>query len=313
MRVLITGAAGFVGSHLCDRYLADGHEVVAMDNLITGNPDNIAHHWGNERFKFIKHDVSNYIYVEGPLDAVFHFASPASPNDYLEHPIPTMKVGSLGTINTLGLAKAKGARYLLASTSEVYGDPLVNPQPETYWGNVNPIGPRGVYDEAKRFSEALTLAYQRYHGVEARIVRIFNTYGPRMRLHDGRVVPNFIYQALTGQPLTVYMDGQQTRSFQYVTDLVEGLTRLLMSDELLPVNIGNPYEMTILEFAEAVIELTGSQSEIIFVQPEDDRIKDDPKLRRPDISKAKRVLGWEPKVGLADGLRETIEYFRDKV
>lgn len=313
MRVLITGAAGFVGSHLCDRYIKDGHEVVAMDNLITGNVDNIAHHWGNERFKFIKHDVSNYIYVDGPIDAVFHFASPASPNDYLEHPIPTMKVGSLGTINTLGLAKAKGARYLLASTSEVYGDPLVNPQPETYWGNVNPIGPRGVYDEAKRFSEALTLAYQRYHGVEARIVRIFNTYGPRMRLHDGRVVPNFIYQALTGKPLTVYMDGQQTRSFQYVSDLVEGLTRLLMSDELLPVNIGNPYEMTILEFAEAVIELTGSQSEIIFVQPEDDRIKDDPKLRRPDISKAKRVLDWEPQVLLADGLRETVEYFRDKI
>ena len=313
MRVLITGGAGFVGSHLCDRYINDGHEVIAMDNLITGNPDNIAHLWGHERFKFIKHDVSNYIYVDGPLDAVFHFASPASPNDYLEHPIPTMKVGSLGTINTLGLAKAKGARYLLASTSEVYGDPLVNPQPETYWGNVNPIGPRGVYDEAKRFSEALTLAYQRYHGVEARIVRIFNTYGPRMRLHDGRVVPNFIYQALTGKPLTVYMDGQQTRSFQYVSDLVEGLTRLLMSDELLPVNIGNPYEMTILEFAEAVVELTGSQSEIIFVQPDDDRIRDDPKLRRPDITKAKRVLDWEPKVSLADGLRETIEYFRDKV
>ncbi len=313
MRVLITGAAGFVGSHLCDRYLADGHEVVAMDNLITGSVDNIAHHWGNERFKFVKHDVSNYIYVEGPLDAIFHFASPASPNEYLKHPIPTMKVGSLGTINTLGLAKAKGARYLLASTSEVYGDPLVNPQPETYWGNVNPIGPRGVYDEAKRFSEALTLAYQRYHDVEARIVRIFNTYGPRMALHDGRVVPNFIYQALTGQPLTVYMDGQQTRSFQYVSDLVEGLTRLLMSDELLPVNIGNPGEMTILEFAEAVVELTGSQSEIIFVQPEDDRIKDDPKLRRPDISKAKRVLDWEPEVSLADGLMKTIEYFKGKV
>ncbi|MGB1251412.1 MAG: UDP-glucuronic acid decarboxylase family protein [Candidatus Promineifilaceae bacterium] len=313
MRVLITGGAGFVGSHLCDRYINDGHEVIAMDNFLTGNPDNIAHLWGNERFKFIKHDVSNYIYVDGPLDAVFHFASPASPNAYLEHPIPTMKVGSLGTINTLGLAKAKGARYLLASTSEVYGDPLVNPQPETYWGNVNPIGPRGVYDEAKRFSEALTLAYQRYHGVKARIVRIFNTYGPRMSLHDGRVVPNFIYQALTGRPLTVYMDGQQTRSFQYVTDLVEGLTRLLMSDELLPVNIGNPTEMTILEFAEAVIEVTGSKSEIVFVQPEDDRIKDDPKLRRPDITKAKRVLDWEPQVELAEGLRETIEYFRDKV
>lgn len=313
MRVLITGAAGFVGSHLSDRYLAEGHEVVGMDNLITGNMDNIAHLFGNPNFKFIKHDVSNYIYVDGDLDAVLHFASPASPNDYLEHPIPTMKVGSLGTLNTLGLAKAKNARYLLASTSEVYGDPEVNPQPETYWGNVNPIGPRGVYDEAKRFSEALTLAYQRYHGVQARIVRIFNTYGPRMRLHDGRVVPNFIYQALTGQPLTVYMDGQQTRSFQYVSDLVDGVYRLLLSDELLPTNIGNPSEMTILEFAEAVVELTNSGSEITFVQPEDDRIKDDPKVRRPDITKAREVLDWEPQVNLADGLTKTIDYFRDKV
>ncbi len=313
MRVLITGAAGFVGSHLSDRYLAEGHQVVGMDNLITGNMDNIAHLFGNPNFKFIKHDVSNYIYVEGDLDAVLHFASPASPNDYLEHPIPTMKVGSLGTLNTLGLAKAKNARYLLASTSEVYGDPEVNPQPETYWGNVNPIGPRGVYDEAKRFSEALVLAYQRYHGVKARIVRIFNTYGPRMRLHDGRVVPNFIYQALTGQPLTVYMDGQQTRSFQYVSDLVDGVYKLLLSDELLPTNIGNPYEMTILEFAEAVVELTNSGSEIIFVQPEDDRIKDDPKVRRPDITKARAVLGWEPQVNLADGLAKTVDYFRDKV
>lgn len=313
MRVLITGAAGFVGSHLSDRYLAEGHEVIGMDNLITGNMDNIAHLFGNPKFKFVKHDVSNYIYVEGDLDAVLHFASPASPNDYLEHPIPTMKVGSLGTLNTLGLAKAKDARYLLASTSEVYGDPEVNPQPETYWGNVNPIGPRGVYDEAKRFSEALTLAYQRYHGVEARIVRIFNTYGPRMRLHDGRVVPNFIYQALTGKPLTVYMDGQQTRSFQYVSDLVDGVYKLLLSDELLPTNIGNPSEMTILEFAEAVVELTNSGSEIIFVQPEDDRIKDDPKVRRPDITKAREVLGWEPKVNLTDGLTKTIDYFRDKV
>jgi dTDP-glucose 4,6-dehydratase len=313
MRVLITGAAGFVGSHLSDRFLAEGHQVIGMDNLITGNMDNIAHLFGNPNFKFVKHDVSNYIYVDGDLDAVLHFASPASPNDYLEHPIPTMKVGSLGTLNTLGLAKAKNARYLLASTSEVYGDPEVNPQPETYWGNVNPIGPRGVYDEAKRFSEALTLAYQRYHGVKARIVRIFNTYGPRMRLHDGRVVPNFIYQALTGQPLTVYMDGQQTRSFQYVSDLVDGVYKLLLSDELLPVNIGNPYEMTILEFAEAVVELTNSGSEIIFVQPEDDRIKDDPKVRRPDITKARAVLGWEPKVNLSDGLAKTVDYFRDKV
>ncbi len=313
MRVLITGAAGFVGSHLCDRYLAEGHTVIGMDNLITGNLDNIAHLFENESFSFIKHDVSNFIYVPGELDAVLHFASPASPNDYLEHPIPTMKVGSLGMLNTLGLAKAKGARYLLASTSEVYGDPLVNPQPETYWGNVNPIGPRGVYDEAKRFAEALTLAYQRYHGVRARIVRIFNTYGPRMRLHDGRVVPNFIYQALTGQPLTVYMDGQQTRSFQYVSDLVDGVYKLLLSDEELPVNIGNPVEMTILEFAEAVIAVTGSASEIQFVQPQDDRIKDDPKMRRPDITKATTVLGWQPQVDLTEGLTHTVAYFQDKI
>ncbi len=313
MRVLITGAAGFLGSHLSDRYIAEGHHVVGMDNLITGNMDNIAHLFGNERFEFVKHDVSKYIYVPGELDAVLHFASPASPIDYLEHPIPTLKVGSLGTHNTLGLAKAKNARYLLASTSEVYGDPQVNPQPETYWGHVNPIGPRGVYDEAKRFAEAMTLAYQRYHEVETRIVRIFNTYGPRMRLNDGRVVPNFIYQALTNTPLTVYEDGSRTRSFQFYSDLVDGIYRLLLSDEKLPVNIGNPSEMTILEFAEAVIEIAGSQSEIIFVQPEDERITDDPKVRRPDISKAKRVLGWEPKVNLADGIAKTIEYFRDKV
>ncbi|MFQ5434915.1 MAG: NAD-dependent epimerase/dehydratase family protein, partial [Anaerolineae bacterium] len=255
MRVLITGAAGFLGSHLSDRFIEEGHTVVGMDNLITGNMDNIAHLMGRERFSFIRQDVSNYIYVAGPLDAVLHFASPASPNDYLEYPIPTLKVGSLGTHNTLGLAKAKGARFLLASTSEVYGDPQVNPQPESYWGHVNPIGPRGVYDEAKRFAEAMTLAYQRYHGLETRIVRIFNTYGPRMRLHDGRVVPNFIYQALTGQPLTVYGDGSQTRSFQYYSDLVEGIYRLLFSDEKLPVNIGNPAEMTILEFAHAVVEI----------------------------------------------------------
>lgn len=313
MRVLITGGAGFLGSHLCDRFLTEGHEVVVMDNFITGSPDNIAHLMGNERFSFIKQNVSNYIYLEGELDAVLHFASPASPNDYLEHPIPTLKVGSLGTLNTIGLAKAKGARYLLASTSEVYGDPLVNPQPETYWGNVNPIGPRGVYDEAKRFAEAMTLAYQRYHGLETRIVRIFNTYGPRMRLHDGRVVPNFIYQALTGRPLTVYGDGMRTRSFQYVSDLVEGIYRLLLSDEPLPVNIGNPYEMTILDFARAVKRLTNSDSDIIFVQPEDERVKDDPKVRRPNIEKAQRVLGWEPQVGLDEGLLNTIAYFRTKV
>lgn len=313
MRVLITGAAGFLGSHLCDRFIAEGHDVVGMDNLITGNMDNLTQLSGHERFHFIKHDVSNYIYVPGELDAVLHFASPASPNDYLEHPIPTMKVGSLGTHNTLGLAKAKNAKYLLASTSEVYGDPEVNPQPETYWGNVNPIGPRGVYDEAKRFAEAMTLAYQRYHGVETRIVRIFNTYGPRMRLNDGRVVPNFIYQALTDQPLTVYMDGSQTRAFQYYSDLVEGIYRLLLSDEKLPVNIGNPNEMTILDFAHAVVEVARSQSEIQFVTPTDERITDDPKQRRPDITKARKVLDWEPQVDLADGLAKTIEYFREKV
>lgn len=313
MRVLITGAAGFLGSHLSDRFIAEGHEVIGMDNLITGNMDNIAHLMGHERFSFFEQDVSNYIYVAGPLDAVLHFASPASPNDYLEHPIPTLKVGSLGTHNTLGLAKAKGARYLLASTSEVYGDPQINPQPETYWGHVNPIGPRGVYDEAKRFAEAMTLAYQRYHGLETRIVRIFNTYGPRMRLHDGRVVPNFIYQALTNQPITVYGDGSRTRSFQYYSDLIEGIYRLLHSDEKLPVNIGNPVEMTILEFAEAVKEISRSESEIVFIHPKDDRITDDPKVRRPDINKARQVLGWEPKVNLAEGLTETIAYFRGRV
>jgi len=313
MRVLITGAAGFLGSHLCDRFIKEGHTVVGMDNLITGNMDNIAHLFGNERFSFIKHDVSNHIYVPGALDAVLHFASPASPNDYLAHPIPTLKVGSLGTHNTLGLAKVKDARYLLASTSEVYGDPQVNPQPETYWGNVNPIGPRGVYDEAKRFAEAMTLAYQRYHGLETRIVRIFNTYGPRMRLNDGRVVPNFIYQALTNKPLTVYGDGSQTRSFQYYTDLVDGIYRLLFSAESLPVNIGNPVEMSILDFAKAVLEVSGSKSDILFVSPKDDRFTDDPKLRQPDISKARRVLDWEPKVNLHEGLQETVAYFRPRV
>lgn len=313
MRILITGGAGFVGSHLVDRYIADGHEVIAVDNLLTGSLDNIAHHADNPSFTFINQDVSDPFTIDGDLDAIYHFASPASPNEYLRHPIATLKVGSYATFNTLDLAKEKGARYLLASTSEVYGDPLINPQPETYWGNVNPNGPRSVYDEAKRFSEAAVMAYHRYNGLQTRIVRIFNTYGPRMALHDGRVVPNFIYQAITGQPLTVYMDGQQTRSFQYVSDLVEGLTRLLMSDEPTPVNIGNPTEMTILEFAEAVVEITRSQSEIIFVQPDEDRIKDDPKLRRPDISKAKEILGWEPVVPLADGLVKTIDYFRNKV
>ena len=313
MRVLITGGAGFLGSHLCDRFLEEGHAVIAMDNLITGSTDNISHLMGNERFTFLRHNVINYIYLEGSLDAVLHFASPASPIDYLENPIHTLKVGSLGTLNAIGLAKAKDARFLLASTSEVYGDPQINPQPEDYWGHVNPIGPRGVYDEAKRFAEAMTMAYQRYHGLDTRIVRIFNTYGPRMRLNDGRVVPNFIYQALTGRPITIYGDGNQTRSFQYYSDLVEGVYRLLFSDESLPVNIGNPFEMTILEFAEAVLELTRSNSEIVYVQPEDDRTTDDPKVRRPDISKARQTLGWEPKVNLADGLTETISFFRDRV
>lgn len=313
MRVLITGGAGFLGSHLCDRFIKDGHDVIAVDNLITGSTDNIAHLAGNERFTFIKHNVSNYIYVDGPLDAVLHFASPASPNDYLEHPIPTLKVGSLGTLNSIGLAKAKNARYLLASTSEVYGDPQVNPQPETYWGHVNPIGPRGVYDEAKRFAEAMTMAYHRYHGVDTRIVRIFNTYGPRMRIKDGRVVPNFLTQALRGEALTVYNDGQQTRSFQYVSDLVEGTYALLFSDEVLPVNIGNPDEMTILDFAKTVIEATRSKSEIAFIQPQDQRIKDDPKVRRPDISKARSLLGWKPKVLLPEGLEKTIPYFKQRV
>lgn len=313
MRILITGAAGFLGSHLSDKFIGEGHTVVGMDNLITGNMDNIAHLMGHERFSFIKQDVSNYIYVAGAIDAVLHFASPASPNDYLEYPIPTLKVGSLGTHNTLGLAKAKGARYLLASTSEVYGDPQVNPQPETYWGHVNPIGPRGVYDEAKRFAEAMTLAYQRYHGLETRIVRIFNTYGPRMRLNDGRVVPNFVRQALLGEPLTVYGNGKQTRSFQYYSDLVDGIYRLLLSDEKLPVNIGNPVEMSVTDFAHAVVKIANSGSKVVFVEPEDDRFTDDPKVRRPDITKAKEVLGWEPKVDLETGLTKTIAYFRDKV
>jgi len=313
LRVLITGGAGFLGSHLCDRFLAEGHTVIAMDNLITGSTANIEHLAGHPNFLFIKHDVTNYIYVEGPLDAVLHFASPASPIDYLELPIQTLKVGALGTHKALGLAKAKRARFLLASTSEAYGDPLVHPQREDYWGNVNPIGPRGVYDEAKRFAEAMTMAYHRYHGVETRIVRIFNTYGPRMRLGDGRVVPNFIAQALTGQPLTVYGDGSQTRSFCYVSDLVEGIYRLLHSDEVEPVNLGNPNEMTILEFARKIVEISGSASEITFVQPEDERTQDDPKRRRPDISKAKRILGWEPKVPLEEGLKKTIAYFKKRL
>lgn len=311
MRVLITGGAGFIGSHLCDRFLAAGHDVIVMDNLLTGTTDNIAHLIGNERFQYIKHDVTNYMYVAGPVDAILHFASPASPIDYLELPIQTLKVGSIGTHRALGLAKDKGARFLLASTSEVYGDPQIHPQPESYWGNVNPVGPRGVYDEAKRFAEAMTMAYQRFHGLETRIVRIFNTYGPRMRLADGRVVPNFIQQALRHEPLTVYGDGQQTRSFQYVSDLVDGIYKLLLSDEGEPVNIGNPHEFTIREFAELVNEITGNPAGIV-VKP-DLRITDDPQTRQPDISKARALLNWEPKVELAEGIRKTVPYFREQL
>jgi dTDP-glucose 4,6-dehydratase len=313
MRILVTGGAGFLGSHLCDHLLADGHHIICMDNLITGSTANIEHLAGHDRFLFIKHDVTNYVFIEGTVDAVLHFASPASPIDYLEYPIQTLKVGALGTHKALGLAKDKGARFLLASTSEVYGDPLVHPQPEDYWGNVNPIGPRGVYDEAKRFAEAMTMAYHRTHGVDTRIARIFNTYGPRMRLNDGRVVPNFVGQALRGEPLTVYGDGSQTRSFCYVSDLIEGICRLLLAEVNEPVNLGNPQEMTILEFAHKIVELTGSSSRIVFVRPEDMRVKDDPKLRRPDITRAQRLLGWEPTVSVEEGLRHTIEWFHSRV
>lgn len=310
MRVLITGAAGFLGSHLSDRFLQEGHEVIGMDNLITGTTDNIAHLAGHPRFSFIHHDVTNYIYVAGSLDAILHFASPASPIDYLELPIQTLKVGALGTHKALGLARAKGARFLLASTSEVYGDPQVHPQPEGYYGHVNPVGPRGVYDEAKRFAEAMTMAYHTYHQVETRIVRIFNTYGPRMRLRDGRVVPNFIAQAIKQQPLTLYGDGMQTRSFQYVSDLVEGVYRLLHSDEVEPVNIGNPGEFTIKEFADVVNELTNNQAGTIT---RDLRTKDDPQVRQPDIRKAQRVLGWQPQISLREGLMLTIPWFREEL
>lgn len=308
-RVLITGGSGFLGSHLCDRMLAEGYRVICMDNLITGNADNVAHLFGNADFQFIHHDVTNYIHVEGDLDLILHFASPASPIDYLEMPIQTLKVGSLGTHKVLGLAKAKGARFLLASTSEVYGDPLVHPQKEDYWGNVNPIGYRGVYDEAKRFSEAMTMAYHRYHGVETRIVRIFNTYGSRMRLDDGRALPAFFGQALRGEDITVFGDGSQTRSFTYVDDLVEGIFRLSQSDEVEPVNIGNPEEVTILEFAKEIVELTGSKSKIVFK----DLPKDDPKIRKPDISKAIKAIGWEPQVKRNEGLKRTLSFFNKKV
>ncbi len=303
---VVTGGAGFLGSHLCDRLLAEGYAVVCLDNLLTGSIKNIEHLCGNEDFTFIKQNVTDYLYIAGDIFYIFHFASPASPIDYLEFPIPTLKVGALGTHKTLGLAKSKGAKFLLASTSEVYGDPLIHPQPESYWGNVNPIGPRGVYDEAKRFAEAMTMAYHRYHQIDTKIVRIFNTYGPRMRANDGRVVPSLICQALSGEPLTVFGDGSQTRSFCYVSDLIEGIYRLAMSNINEPVNIGNPREMTVMDFAREILRLTGGRSAIIHKPLP----VDDPRVRQPDISKARKGLGWEPKVGLEEGLRETIEYFK---
>ena len=306
MRVLITGVGGFLGSHLADRFLADGHHVVGMDNFITGRPDNIAHLTGNKKFEFFQHDVTNFIFVPGALDGVLHFASPASPRDYLDLPIQTLKVGSLGSHKALGLAKSKGARFLLASTSEVYGDPLVHPQPESYWGNVNPVGPRGVYDEAKRFAEAMTMAYHRFHKVDTRIVRIFNTYGPRMRHRDGRVVSNFIVQALKGEPITIYGDGAQTRSFTYVDDLVDGITRLFHGGTTDPTNIGNPVEFTVAQLAEQVLALTGSKSKVV----REPLPEDDPKVRQPDITRARATLGWEPKVPLAEGLKRTIADFK---
>ncbi len=308
-RVLITGGAGFLGSNLCDRFIAEGDHVICMDNFSTGSPDNIAHLIGNPRFEFIQHDVTNYIYVAGELDFILHFASPASPIDYLKLPIQTLKVGSLGTHKALGLAKAKNARFLLASTSEVYGDPLVHPQVESYWGNVNSIGIRGVYDEAKRFGEALTMAYHRYHGLDTRIVRIFNTYGPRMRIEDGRAIPAFLSQALTNKPVTVFGDGSQTRSVCYVDDLVEGIHRLLISNESEPVNIGNPDELTMLQLAQEIIELTESKSRIIYKELP----ADDPKVRQPNITKAREILKWEPKFDRRTGLKKTIEYFKTKV
>ena len=309
MKILITGGAGFIGSHLCDFLLEKGHEVICMDNLITGNMDNIAHLFGRKEFSFVQHDVTNYIYVAGDLDYILHFASPASPKDYLMFPIQTLKVGALGTHKALGLARSKGSKFLLASTSECYGDPLIHPQPEEYWGNVNPIGLRGVYDEAKRFAEATTMAYHRYHGIDTRIIRIFNTYGPRMRKADGRAIPNFITQALSGEPLTVFGDGSQTRSICYVSDLVDGVYKLMNSDVDTPVNIGNPVEMTILQLAEKIIAITESESAIAFKSlPEDD-----PKVRRPDISKARKLLGWEPSVNADEGLRRTVRYFKEQI
>jgi dTDP-glucose 4,6-dehydratase len=309
LRAVITGGAGFLGSHLCDYLIEHGWDVLSIDNLVTGSEGNAAHHVKHPRFRMMRHDVSHYIDVPGPVDYVLHFASPASPVDYLKLPIQTLKVGALGTHNSLGLALAKKAKYFLASTSECYGDPQISPQPETYWGHVNPIGPRGVYDEAKRYAEAMVMAYHRYHGVDTHIVRIFNTYGPRMRLNDGRALPNFVYQALRGQPITVYGDGKQTRSFCYVSDLIEGIYRLMNSDEHEPVNIGNPQEITILEFAERVRALLGLDVPIIFKPLP----QDDPKQRCPDISKAKRLLGWEPKVNLNEGLQLTLDFFRQQV
>ena len=316
MNVLITGAAGFLGSHLCEFLLKEGHSVIGMDNFVTGAPENIAHLAGNDRFSLIKHDVSEYIFIPAKVDAVLHFASPASPNpaspySYPSLPIQTMKAGALGTHNTLGVAKSCGARFLLASTSEIYGDPLEHPQKETYWGHADPIGFRSVYDEAKRFAEALTMAYHRFHGLDTRIVRIFNTYGPRMRLDDGRVVPNFILQALKKEPLTIYGDGSQTRSFCFVSDLISGIYKLLLSDEHLPVNIGNPAEISILDFASVINELTGNDAGIIFKK--DKRLGDDPQRRQPDITRAKNILGWSPQTDLRDGLSATIEYFRSKL
>ena len=308
-KVLITGGAGFLGSHLSDRFLKEGYEVVVMDNLITGNLANIEHLFGHDDFSYVKHDVTEFNYVKGPLDYILHFASPASPIDYLKLPIQTLKVGAMGTHKILGLAKEKGARMLIASTSEVYGDPLIHPQKESYWGNVNPIGYRGVYDEAKRYMEAITMAYHRVHGVETRIIRIFNTYGPRMRLNDGRVLPAFMGQALRGEDITVFGDGSQTRSFCYVDDLVEGIYRLLLSEEVMPVNIGNPSEISILDFAKEIIALTGSKSQIIFK----DLPKDDPKVRQPDITRAQEILGWEPKITREEGLKRTLEYFKTVV
>ncbi len=308
-RTVITGGVGFIGSHLCDHFVGLGHDVVCLDSLLTGNARNVEHLFGNDRFTLIKHDVSNYIHVGGKVDNVLHFASPASPVDYLEYPIETLKVGAMGTHKALGLAKAKGARFLLASTSECYGDPEVHPQPETYWGNVNPIGPRGVYDEAKRFAEALTMAYHRTHEMNTKICRIFNTYGPRMRLYDGRALPTFFRQALKGEPITVYGDGSQTRSFCHISDLVRGIELLLYSEEHEPVNLGNPEEVTILEVAEEIIQLTGSDTEIVF----EPLPKNDPKVRQPDIAKAKRVLGWEPRLSRSEGLALVLDYFQQRV